>query len=340
MFSDNIITGEKIQDLADVYLGEPNDFLYNPYIASQIHKHQLLDQLPEIYDNPPYMFCYTHRLEKLANKISFFQNPFVLITHNSDDNVLNNKTTMQILSNDRLITWFSQNVAIAHDKLVLLPIGMANRQWPHGDIDFFDHFVIPIVKTKHIYFYFNVGTNVTKRMDCFQQLCQKIPVSPPMSPEDYKRHLADYQFCICPEGNGYDTHRFWEALYLKVIPIVIQSNFVTQLRNTFPNIPMVVLESWEDLHPDTLDYQTLYKEYGQRAERLQQLSPEQASLAEDFGCGIRRRVEDNHAYSEGRLCEAWSPEEYDNISMKSHAIKILSIFDIFDVQMCKDIKVV
>ena len=61
MFSDNIITGEKIQDLADVYLGESNDLLYNPFIASQIHKHQLLDMLPEKYDNPPYVFCYTDR---------------------------------------------------------------------------------------------------------------------------------------------------------------------------------------------------------------------------------------------------------------------------------------
>ena len=30
-----------------------------------------------------------------------------------------------------------------------------------------------------------------------------------------------------------------------------------------------------------------------------------------YGCGIRSGAEDIHAYSEGRLCEAWSPEEYD-----------------------------
>jgi len=34
------------------------------------------------------------------------------------------------------------------------------------------------------------------------------------------------------------------------------------------------------------------------------------------GCGIRNRVEDNHAYSEGRLCEAWSPEEYEEKSLE------------------------
>jgi hypothetical protein len=30
------------------------------------------------------------------------------------------------------------------------------------------------------------------------------------------------------------------------------------------------------------------------------------------GCGIRSGAEDTHAYSEGRLCEAWSPEEYES----------------------------
>ena len=258
--SDQIITGEKIQNLADVYLGELSDLSYNPFIASHFHKHQLLDMLPEKYDNPPVVFCYTHRLGKLADKIHFFQNPFVLITHNSDDNILWNEPTRIILSCSNLIRWFSQNVAISHEKLVLLPIGMANRQWLHGDVDFFDNFMIPIVKTKHNYFYFNIGTNATKRMECFQQLCQKIPCSSPMNSGDYKRHLADYQFCICPEGNGYDTHRFWEALYLKVIPIVVQSDFVSQLRNTFPNIPMVILKSWDDINPAMLDYQKLYHE--------------------------------------------------------------------------------
>ena len=32
------------------------------------------------------------------------------------------------------------------------------------------------------------------------------------------------------------------------------------------------------------------------------------------GCGIRSGVEDNHAYSEGLLCEAWSPEEYETVT--------------------------
>ena len=48
---------------------------------------------------------------------------------------------------------------------------------------------------------------------------------------------------------------------------------------------------------------------GQRDEVLQQLTSKGAKHPEKFGCGIRSRAEDNHAYSEGRRR---SPEEYAN----------------------------
>ena len=42
-------------------------------------------------------------------------------------------------------------------------------------------------------------------------------------------------------------------------------------------------------------------------------TPQLVALPDElvYGCGIRSGAEDIHAYSEGRLCEAWSPEEYD-----------------------------
>ena len=35
--------------------------------------------------------------------------------------------------------------------------------------------------------------------------------------------LSAYRFCFCIRGNGLDTHRFWESLYLGVIPVVLQT---------------------------------------------------------------------------------------------------------------------
>jgi hypothetical protein len=50
-----------------------------------------------------------------------------------------------------------------------------------------------------------------------------------------------------------DTHRLWEALYLKCIPIVLQSSHIDILRTQL-NVPMVVLNSWDELDISKLDY--------------------------------------------------------------------------------------
>ena len=64
--------------------------------------------------------------------------------------------------------------------------------------------------------------------------------------------LSQYKFCICPEGNGADTHRLWEALYLKTVPIVIKSEFTYILQKN--NVPLVILNDWDELYEVNLDY--------------------------------------------------------------------------------------
>ena len=46
--------------------------------------------------------------------------------------------------------------------------------------------------------------------------------------EEYERDLLTSNFVLCPEGNGIDTHRVWEALYSGSIPIV---RIETHLKN-------------------------------------------------------------------------------------------------------------
>jgi hypothetical protein len=52
-------------------------------------------------------------------------------------------------------------------------------------------------------------------------------------------------FVICPEGNGIDTHRLWEALYLKTIPIMKKNKISPFLKKI--NLPILVLNKWTDL---------------------------------------------------------------------------------------------
>jgi hypothetical protein len=49
---------------------------------------------------------------------------------------------------------------------------------------------------------------------------------------------------LCPEGNGFDTHRFWETLYMGGIPVVVKNPF---LDTFFDNVPCVKLNTWNEL---------------------------------------------------------------------------------------------
>ena len=247
----HIITGEKLQSLSDVYLGKQEDFEFNPFIRSQTDKHLELDMIPSDYDNPGCIFVYGHRIREFAQHIEKLRNPFTLITHNSDENIVECDEFLKILRYPRLQKWFAQNVCFDSEKLTALPIGIANSMWPHGRPEWFKN--NKLSKTKDVYFSFNLGTNGSKRTECYETLKPKLTFLPVVPPEENISRMKDYKFCICPEGNGVDTHRFWEALYLRTVPIVIDSPAIRLLtRNT--RIPVIILNSWSDFNPAVLKY--------------------------------------------------------------------------------------
>ena len=88
----NIVTGEKIQNLCDYYLGTQDQFNYNPFIKSKPYKHLCIDsldiekQIANITINN--LFCYLPLLEThlrvLVNILSKIRNPINLFFHNGD----------------------------------------------------------------------------------------------------------------------------------------------------------------------------------------------------------------------------------------------------------------
>jgi hypothetical protein len=63
----------------------------------------------------------------------------------------------------------------------------------------------------------------------------------------YCSNLSECFFTTCPMGEGYDTYRFWESLMVGTIPIVKAHPFYTGLREHYPGIPFVEVETWDDL---------------------------------------------------------------------------------------------
>jgi hypothetical protein len=265
------ITGERLQAIADIYLGTVDDFMYNPVIMEQPDKHVILDEIDSPFENPAILFLYPHRLGLFVEKLAWFCNPFTLITHNSDYNLIEDDPDIQfVLESPLLQCWWGQNLCFIHPKMRLLPIGIANSMWEHGRVEYYvdvnrmvgakyrmagakhrrvgdAHRVDSHIKKPHIIYYnFGIQTNPEKRQACAAALSYLGPMLPMVSVKENIVRLANHRYCICPEGNGVDTHRIWEALYLGCVPIVLETPFIRTLVHYMGHMfPIIVVKSWD-----------------------------------------------------------------------------------------------
>ena len=52
-------------------------------------------------------------------------------------------------------------------------------------------------------------------------------------------------FVLCPEGNGVDTHRLWETLYMGGVPIIKRNPMLT---NLVDGLPVIQVDSWKQIN--------------------------------------------------------------------------------------------
>jgi len=240
---DEFISGERIQEICDIYCGTEEDLLRNPRIALQKEKHKRIDLLIESWDNPSLIFCYSCSIPIFMSKLPLLRNKFVLVSHNEDLNI--DERYKSLADYPLLIKWYCQNSMLIHEKVVLIPIGIANSMWIHGNLETL-YSVKELTdlneKTNDFYFFFNVDTNPAKRQECKNSLESKGLVFGTHKPHySYLIELASHRFAICPEGNGIDSHRIWECYYLGVIPILKYSTFTAQLQRF---LPCILLTDW------------------------------------------------------------------------------------------------
>jgi len=246
----DIISGEKFQDLAQIYLGYQEDFTYNPYIEKQPDKCLDISKIPEIWNNPSIIFCYSHRIEVVAKKLESIQNPCVFIFTNSDENLTYEKCK-PYLNTNKIHHIFCQNIQFSHEKATFIPLGIANKQWAHGNPMYIQSTQRPIQKVKDIFCSFNTGTNTNVRTDCLNRIrILGIEKNQYETQKEYIDDLALHKFCICPEGNGDDTHRFWECLYVETVPIVVRSPLTEQIHAL--GLPCVLIDSWKSFYLEQL----------------------------------------------------------------------------------------
>jgi hypothetical protein len=247
----NIITGEKIELYCDLIIGNKIDFDYNPNLEIKKNNNNIFLDLINInntIDNKYKVYCYTHLLaniDLLISKLKFLKNKFILFFHNSDYN-FTDKHLILYSNLTMLEKIYTQNMNVTDNRIIPLPIGIANSMWSHGNLINWNIILNKNVsKINDIFFNFTVNTNTQIRQKCYNYFTNKnISFTPNVTNQlDYLKLLSGYKFAICPEGNGLDTHRFWECLYLKVIPICLKNCLTEYYSKIFP---VIILDKWED----------------------------------------------------------------------------------------------
>jgi len=100
---------------------------------------------------------------------------------------------------------------------------------------------------------FNISTAPNKRQPVYDLFKDKPWVTVDMRQngvdfDNYLDNIYNHKFVLCPEGNGIDTHRIWECLYMGTIPIVDNN-----INNSFyDKLPLLTINNWDSITEDKL----------------------------------------------------------------------------------------
>ena len=170
-------------------------------------------------------------------------NKYILISHNSDDNVPGPYASY--LDDPKLIAWFTINYdGTKHPKIHPIPIGIANLCLPNGNTKTITKVRELKLPKEHLaYMNLTIQTCYPERWPVFQQFAKEPFCYRTMKKvfEGYLKEVASSQFIIAPRGVGFDTYRLWEALYIGTIPIVKSS----PLDSLYAELPILIVKDWK-----------------------------------------------------------------------------------------------
>lgn len=254
------IQGDKFRQLAD--------FSYSPR-----------NKLRDDYDNLANTFnlsllkdcnlIYTHTMyvEMLFNIIKYLGKKFVVMTHSCDISIEeygikkpNGRGDLRYKSEfilpDNVVKWYSKNINVIDPRIESIPIGIENDWW-HKKERRKEKMINQLKRPRKIrnlvYMNHDIKTNPNKRKELYQMFGNKSWVTAEQKNrfkfDNYINNIYNHKFVFCTEGNGMDTHRTWEVLYMGTIPIEkrnINNQFYTDL-------PICFVDNWGEVTEDFLN---------------------------------------------------------------------------------------
>lgn len=213
-------------------------------------------------NNSEIVFCKTDFINQAFEKIKGLNKKIILITGNSDYSITN-----EIVKHcpTNVEKWYAINAESDLPVVEGIPLGLDNSieckvdghgyVWDHAIIKpsiLFDVCNKKVDCTHYIYANFTENTHPSRKQ--VASICKSLSyitceinqVHQDMNSKDYRlytHNILKHKMVVCPRGNGVDTHRLWETLYLNRIPI-IQKN---PAMKWFKELPIIFLDDWEQL---------------------------------------------------------------------------------------------
>lgn len=148
-----------------------------------------------------------------------------------------------------VIRVFANNVTFSSERSRPFPMGRDFRLAKSAYLD--KKFDAPLMKD--IACYANFSSNTHHSRSDLESACHLNPsihtehlgskfLHYKVSYEDFLAHMSRSKFCLCPRGNGFDSFRFWDSLYMGAIPIITDDSLI---KNMNINVPYVVMSPEE-----------------------------------------------------------------------------------------------
>jgi hypothetical protein len=153
--------------------------------------------------------------------------------------------------------WYGINIDRSDPKIQIVPIGVdthSDKASEKAEI-IYEVSRAPVEPCDTLaYMNFNAYTYLSERglidLQFKEEPWVRARVNQDVPYREYCEAVHNHKFTFCPRGNGIDTHRFWESIYLGSIPIVID---YPQMSYFFDQLPIVKAKSWFQITEDFLE---------------------------------------------------------------------------------------
>ena len=191
------------------------------------------------------LFISSDLIDLLNDLQHFLPNLDVLVSGHSDRNFKE-----ETIIPESVKVWYSQNNAISGDARVrLLPIGLENLSLGRGGRKkYFKLFHSNKIENRVLVPPFSPTNSIRKKvvLECRKNAKVFDVVTQMTYEREYFNLIGRYRYVLCLEGNGFDTHRLWETLYLGSFPVVLKSDWSIKLNAL--NLPILIVDSIDEIN--------------------------------------------------------------------------------------------